>query len=478
MANNEVRVVHLHSMRRLLPVILLLLPALCLAQESLTFEGLRERLLRRFDPSVIESLRRQFPDEAKFAAWGYDIGDFSADGLPDLALAVRLPDAPPRTEKIFMFVSETQFDPGDVFFAHPKERLRLVHSFDVEYYQSPIEVGVLIRENICSVITKKADGDWAVSGYTFETGDVILVNEFETVEEKSGEGGTVGTERDKNYRSLVEQRSFFTVGGAGDIAKRVWMVLPSYKRGRDVYKGYVGGISDSVQSFVTSGIADWQGPQDLSFRIRSSYDDEFLYLSLSVRDDEVIRNEVEPSHNDYVELWFDKAQGERHLRHAHEVPPVFRDSADADVMMFRIALSSRAEPHPKLQFIPHSGTSDSVTNELVKKVRVLDSILIGKGYTVRIRLPLQLVGLDGSADSSAAKHGRFSETEVGFTALVHDVDNEFRPEYSTTMATSQFTPWNPSTFGTLAVIPDEGFFGWAMNVYTDRILNRLRDVGF
>ena len=61
---------------------------------------------------------------------------------------------------------------------------------------------------------------------------------------------------------------------------------------------------------------------------------------------------------------------------------------------------------------------------------------------------------------------------------MHDIDNEFRPEEETQIATSVFDKTDPSTYGSIMLIPTNKWYGSAINVYKDDIIKALNEYGF
>ncbi len=71
-----------------------------------------------------------------------------------------------------------------------------------------------------------------------------------------------------------------------------------------------------------------------------------------------------------------------------------------------------------------------------------------------------------------------SITEFGCTIALYDVDNEFRPDETSVVATSPIQPLNPATYGAIQFIPDGRWYGETVNIYTESVLSTLRELGF
>jgi len=62
---------------------------------------------------------------------------------------------------------------------------------------------------------------------------------------------------------------------------------------------------------------------------------------------------------------------------------------------------------------------------------------------------------------------------------VHDVDNPYRPEETTTISTSQnFESTKPATFGSLVLVPETLHYGESLNIYLGDLRERLEEVGY
>ncbi|MGA2296817.1 MAG: hypothetical protein ABSG15_04625, partial [FCB group bacterium] len=69
-------------------------------------------------------------------------------------------------------------------------------------------------------------------------------------------------------------------------------------------------------------------------------------------------------------------------------------------------------------------------------------------------------------------------TRFGCTVIVHDIDNEFRPEEETQIASSAFDSVNPLTYGSLVLLPYDKWYGETINIYTEDIMKYLQELGF
>ena len=93
-------------------------------------------------------------------------------------------------------------------------------------------------------------------------------------------------------------------------------------------------------------------------------------------------------------------------------------------------------------------------------------------YQVKIRIPFLVFGYE----KAPIKDDMI--TEFGCSIIINDIDNEYRPEEETKIATSVFNQNNPSSYGSLLLIPEGKWYGEVSNIYREKILDHLKDLGF
>ena len=89
-----------------------------------------------------------------------------------------------------------------------------------------------------------------------------------------------------------------------------------------------------------------------------------------------------------------------------------------------------------------------------------------------MRVPFALLGI------SVPKAGEAKPIEVGCSVALHDIDNDYRPEEKSVLATSVFKENEPSSYGVLTLVPQDGWYGESENVYLDPLLKTLTELGF
>ena len=71
-----------------------------------------------------------------------------------------------------------------------------------------------------------------------------------------------------------------------------------------------------------------------------------------------------------------------------------------------------------------------------------------------------------------------SPKEIGFSVIVHDSDNQFRPEEETILATSSFIHDNSDTLGSLLFLPEGKKYGESLNIFSEPFSSYLLELGF
>ncbi|MFA7625779.1 MAG: hypothetical protein WCZ17_01920, partial [Candidatus Kapaibacterium sp.] len=119
-------------------------------------------------------------------------------------------------------------------------------------------------------------------------------------------------------------------------------------------------------------------------------------------------------------------------------------------------------------------TSDDLTLEQKTESINIKAVsnLTESGYIVRFKVPFIFIGF---AANPASKN---NFVEFGATFVVHDYDNEFRPEEKTEIASSAFSQYDPSTYGSLVIVPHNKWYGESVNIYTEDIIKGLMEYGF
>jgi hypothetical protein len=147
-----------------------------------------------------------------------------------------------------------------------------------------------------------------------------------------------------------------------------------------------------------------------------------------------------------------------------------QEDLDTNLYKFSIYLGDYKSVRPSVNI----GTNLNLTSEqkLASKSMKAISKETDDGYIVKVKIPFDLLGLDLSKIES----GKISE--YGCSILVHDIDNEFRPEEETQIASSKFTDDSPASWGSLFILPPNKWYGRSKNIYRSKIIKYIDEYGF
>ena len=268
-------------------VFIILFSNLAFSQSGIKYPELVKRLDPYFDVSLLEDIRKQLPQGSDFNIWGYDVGDFSGDGYNDVAMSLRLSGDRSRKMHVYLFADIDGF-------------LQNVGKFNYDFVDLPLEIGVVIRDNKCFVTKKNKQYDWIMDAYSFDNGALIKSEEFSTKRI-----GDLTYEKVRNYIDLKSSDKYIQTKNGQEVFFRKYLNLPSYWRGRMIYKGYEAELYSDYIDYVHEGAYWWKGEKDCSFRVSSSYDENFLYFTIDVNDESVVPQYCDTCITDMVDLWLD-----------------------------------------------------------------------------------------------------------------------------------------------------------------------------
>jgi hypothetical protein len=453
------------------------------------------------NPVIAKQLRTLLPDYENLHVWGLSTGDFSNDSLPDLALSLYDHGEPGNKVRVYLFENV--------------KGQRLIDRFEkvVTYVESPIEVGLTIEGSVVTITRKTGDQHWSQDGYSIESGDVVLIDHYETEQEDvtgtaKVKARAIGHEVYRNYESLRTRESYYTGKEEDAMFSTAYTTLPSYQRLREIYPGYGRIASDTTKDFVIAGSGFRRDANDLSIRsMQAAYNDDYLYLALRVRDDYVIGGEPKMEANDRVSLWFDtKYTGDRLNRDRRLLSneggfPKFRTELDSLVSQITFALPARPGRVTQMQFgnpDRSKGLDREAQKNLFGQMSYDTANGVVNGYALSVRIPFAFLGFETNPARSYETHVAVRGTDeqadagsesttaggigdaatLGFTAVVYDVDDASRPNEVTAQATSKFEEGNPSTFGTLVLEPSTLYYGEVHPTYLEQVRTGLVAAGY
>lgn len=422
------------------------------AQSGLTLEQMQEKLQPYFAEELISDLKDQLPRGAQYRIWGWDVGDFTGDGAPDVAMSVRLNNDKGRNVQVYLFADIDGY-------------LTRVGKFPYTFVESPIEVGVLIKDKGCFVIEKAQDFDWTITGYRLDNGSLMVLDSFKTERVRS-----MTHEAYRNFQNLTGYEKYRDTRTNDELFSSEFLCVPSYPRGKYIYKGFTSDALSNSVKFISKGAFYWTGAEDASFTVRSAHNEQYLYFLIKVTDDRVIAETKEGVPFDKVEVWLDMSNVANRFIKKRAKNESFRTRAEGGIFAFSINPGNFTDKKPSVRASAVDVLSDA-QKQALQQVKATATTW-EKGYIVKMRVPFQLLGFVGAP----IEEGKI--TEYGCTVVVRDVDNEFRPEEETFLATSKFDNSNPSSYGAMLLLPNALVYGEVRNIYGDAIAERLRDIGF
>jgi hypothetical protein len=444
------------SLIKILIIVLIALPIniyQSFSQSGISFAEFSKRLENYFDKDMIMDLQKSIPNIDKCTIWGWDVGDFSGDGNNDVAFTIKINAE--KKSKVYLNL----FVDIDGYFVK-------VGEFPYNYIDLPLEVGATIKNGVCYVAQKLGASNWKMNGFQVFNGSLIFKEDFYS---RKFEYFTVDNSVD--YFTLQNTEKVFENTKGTEKYLRKYFVIPSYNRGRLIFNGFNNTVKVDDVDFVNKGAFYWNGPKDCYFEATSAYDEEYLYFQVKVYDDIVTNKTCNNCFGDYVSIWFDAQYAGDTIDHFHinEKDLIVNNKPSNGVYNFQIFPGD---------FIDIPPFVNAYSNDLVTSLQQISASHIkvssnkfDGGYVVKIRIPYDILDIDPTNFTN-------SFYNISCSIEVHDIDNEFRPEEETIIATSQFDQTNPSTYGKLLFIPNNNWYGLCKNIYKQDILQTLLEFGY
>ncbi len=436
-------------------VLLIISAASLKSQSGMAFAEFAKKLHPYFDRELIMDIQRQLPQGSDYKIWGWDVGDFSGDGYNDVAFSIKL--AVQKQKKVETYL-----------FADIDGYLVKVAQFTYPYVDIPLEIGAVISNNTCMITKKNEQYNWEIQGFTYDNGALVKHDEFTTKRL-----GSLTLETYFDFINLRNNLKLLNTSKGEETFFRDYMTIPSYERGRIVYNGYSNETISDFIDYVHKGAYFWEGKEDLSVKVRSAYDDTFLYMTVEIQDDEVVVENCDTCIADHIKVWFDISDpfpnGKRNYI-LDENNIEFKTVADSGIYCFSVFPGDYEKKSSYIEISTNSDISD-IQQEESKKIKAISN-LTDDGYIIKFKIPFLFLGLE----EIPIRDNNFFE--IGCTVIAVDYDNEFRPEEVTEIATSSFDEHDPSTYGSMIFIPNEKWYGTSVNIFTQDIINNLLEYGF
>jgi hypothetical protein len=455
--------------------------------QGMPLDSVRNRLALELKiDDAPRQLRSIVENYDRLRVWGLAIGDFSNDRLPDLALSLYDLKGPKQQVKVYVFQNQDG-------------KLVPMMVRNAAYFESPIEVGLTIDNSTISIIQKTGENQWFQEGYTIQFGDIILVERFDTESQpiqgaKGAQVKNFGRQVSRNYETLFTREAYFGGATGEQILNAEYYTFPAYNRLRSVYPGYGNWMMDTSRAFILQGQSLRRNASDLSVEHGiAAYDDEYVYVSMSINDDYLAGGNSSLESNDRITFWFDTyLKGDRRIKSRKGGTLTFRNTMDSFVYSVTVPLSALPG---QLDRITHTSVAplNSAQRDAANQIKAqFEHDTAGgalTGYTIKVRIPWGFFGFDMNPvslyETRAPQVAGQSETETreespvfGFTALIHDIDDPNRPQELTVQGTSQFRTGDPSSFGSLDLKPSTQFYGRVFSTYMEGLKQGLVDAGF
>lgn len=423
------------------------------AQSGVKFLEFAKRIEPYFDESMITDIKKQLPQNEDYFIWGYDVGDFSGDTFYDIAITLRIAGDRSRNMQVYLLVDIDGF-------------LRKVHHETVEFIELPLEVGVAIRNGACYLTKKHKQYNWDIYGYRYENGNLIQQDEFFTRRLNS-----LTYEKYRNYDDLSASEKYISLKTNKATFEKNFIVIPSYSRGRRVYSGYAESLLIDNVDFIFDGAYWWKGADDCSYYLTTVYDNDNLYFTLEVTDDQIVVQNCDTCIADHFTLVLDINQYDTGDRFADksEDKVKFREKVSSGLYVFNVYPGD----FKNLPAYCKVSTTDSLSNEQkyeAKNIKVISNYN-DNNYIIKFKIPFSLFG-------NKINLAKNKNLELGATGILTDYDNEFRPEEYSKLSTTDYKINDSTTLGILKIIPDKQWYGNSVNIFLDDIVKNLLINGF
>lgn len=446
-------------MKYLLVILLVcsfVLPNFGYSQSGMTLAEFKVKLEQYFNEDMVNDVVNKIPQQTRFTVWGWDVGDFSGDNNSDLAFSLKILGESRKVVYVYMFVDIDGY-------------LEPIYVLQLQYVSLPLEIGVSIRNNMCSITQKREKDFWTIKSYTFENGVLFLVEDY-----TSQLFPNYGLETTINYRNNECKIKVESIGKNPLNFQSNYYFVPSYPRNSYVYKGYPIVTNVDKVDFVVKGSYYWKGETDASFSIKSSFDQRYLYLTMIITDDYFVPKECDKCIGDKVIFWFDFqpfSSSFRRIFKKTENQLILREKPEGNLYKIEFNLGNLLEKSPFVEAVNSNEQLDEEQIKSIEKIKLFFTVENAR-YVLKVRIPFSLFGYE-----QMPLEGELP-AYIGFNAMYVDVDNEFRPNEITLITNSEFDEAKPSTFGELILIPDFQKFTFAKNVYLQNLLRVLEDFGF
>ncbi len=436
---------------------MLLLTSLCArSQSGVNFEEFTKKLQPYFDDELIGDLKKEMP-EGNYSIWGWAVGDYSGDGFYDAAFALRVYSDKGKVMRIYLFVDMDGY-------------LVKVGEFLYKYQGMPLEVGVIIRDGACLLTRKNREYAWDITGYSYDNGALLNVDEYKIRRIRS-----LTYESYINFDTKLNKHNYIQTSSGKTRIDAKYLTIPCYDRRRYIYKGYNNRTFANDIDYVPAGAYYWNGPEDLSYNVVSSYDKDYLYFDVYVKDDKIITDNCADCVYESLGVLVDvNKYDENNTRlvkmKRNSIEP--QKNQKKGLYYLKFSPGNFSDIKASVLDVTSSDEMSIYQKEKVADIRISAGQYDSNYYIVNIRIPILVLGLE----SIAFKERAF--TELGCTFFVFDSDNPYNIDEVTELTTSRIKREDSRTYGSLLIVPDGMWYGEAVNIYHDKLINSIKKFGY
>jgi hypothetical protein len=204
-------------------------------------------------------------------------------------------------------------------------------------------------------------------------------------------------------------------------------------------------------------------------------------MTITVYDDKIVSPFCDTCAGDYVEVWFDVNPPEPESDSTEKPAPTkpnkkelqFKKRSDKGIYCFKVYPGNFYENRAYVREVSTTDKLYKFQKEAASLIKASSSIQSEQSrYIIKFKVPFMIFGYDGPPVEEK------KITEFGCTVVLHDIDNPYRPEEETQIATSAFDSSDPATYGSIKLIPPEMWYGEMVNIFTADVLKYIVDLGF
>ncbi|NBO70875.1 hypothetical protein EBV26_10385 [bacterium] len=414
-------------------------------QSGATMKEFEQKLSDYYDPELINDVVEAIGINEKARVWSWDIGDYSSDEHNDIACVVRYAKEQSKQCSIFFFV--------DI-----NGTLTPVGSLTRGYIDSPLEVGVAIKNATCYVTSKKEQFNWNIVGYAFRHGIFFEADTFST--------SRIGNQTMEVFKDHVQRRNsihVFSTRSEETSYYHFFQDIPVFRKDEHIIPCFAGPYYINKADDVGKGAFFWRGPTDASMMItESTFDDSIWNIRMLIKDDTLTEKVCDTCIQDKISILLST------IRPGYDPERKERQ------------LSQKEKETYVLELIPSFTNPQQSSVSIIEKKTGIKRILTKEynlkkrkdGYEVYLSIPFTLL-------PEMEFSGNLSEKQVyGCTFIVTDCDNPYRPEEVSLLYSSDFESNNVKSLGTLTFYPSQSRIANVQPQFLKEMTETLQQLGF